>query len=82
MRSTIRSVQKGGGPKPPRGSFAAIFGLVALAGGSVLVQNSLFNVDGGHRAIKYRRVTGVSKEIYSEGMVGTLPACPEFGHNS
>ena len=25
-------------------------------------------VDGGHRAIKYSRVGGVKKEIYSEGM--------------
>lgn len=25
-------------------------------------------VDGGHRAIKYSRVSGVKKEIYNEGM--------------
>lgn len=25
-------------------------------------------VDGGHRAIKYSRVSGVRKEIYNEGM--------------
>lgn len=25
-------------------------------------------VDGGHRAIKYSRIGGVKKEIYSEGM--------------
>lgn len=25
-------------------------------------------VDGGHRAIKYSRISGVKKEIYSEGM--------------
>lgn len=25
-------------------------------------------VDGGHRAIKYSRLSGVRKEIYSEGM--------------
>lgn len=49
-------------------------GVAALAvlgiGGAVLLQNSLFNVDGGHRAIKYTRIGGVSKEIYSEGMAG------------
>jgi hypothetical protein len=47
------------------------FGLAAIAflgiGGAVLLQNSLFNVDGGHRAIKYTRISGVSKEIYGEG---------------
>lgn len=49
-------------------------GLAALAalgvGGFVLLQNSLFNVDGGHRAIKYTRLNGVSKEIYNEGTPG------------
>jgi len=25
-------------------------------------------VDGGHRAIKYTRISGVKKEIYSEGV--------------
>lgn len=30
--------------------------------------NALFNVDGGHRAIKYTRLGGVGKEIYAEGM--------------
>lgn len=24
-------------------------------------------VDGGHRAIKYTRIAGVSKEVYNEG---------------
>lgn len=43
-------------------------GLVLLGGGAMLLQNALFNVDGGHRAIKYRRLSGVSKEIYGEGM--------------
>lgn len=31
------------------------------------MSNALFNVDGGHRAIKYKRLSGVSKEIYNEG---------------
>jgi prohibitin 2 len=43
-------------------------GLLLVGGGAVALQNTLFNVDGGHRAIKYRRLSGVSKEIYSEGM--------------
>ncbi len=40
-----------------------------LLGGALMVgNNALFNVDGGHRAIKYTRIGGVSKEIYSEGI--------------
>lgn len=31
-------------------------------------------VDGGHRAIKYSRINGVKKDIYSEGM----EAAPAF----
>lgn len=45
-----------------------------LLGGALMVgNNALFNVDGGHRAIKYTRIGGVSKEIYGEG---THPALP------
>lgn len=63
-----------GGGKP--GGGRSPLGLAALAvlgiGGAVLLQNSLFNVDGGHRAIKYTRIGGVSKEIYSEGTTGMV----------
>ena len=58
----------GGLPGGPRGVGTALGGLVLLGGGLFFAQNALFNVDGGHRAIKYRRVSGVSKEIFSEGM--------------
>jgi len=52
----------------PRGFGSAVAGLALLGGGAILLQNALFNVDGGHRAIKYRRLSGVSKDIFSEGM--------------
>lgn len=58
------------GGKPPRGSGVALTGAVALLAGGWFLSNALFNVDGGHRAIKYRRINGVSKEIYSEGKSG------------
>ncbi len=57
----------GGGPQMPKGSVGLAAGSLILLGGLYVASNSLFNVDGGHRAIKYRRVSGVSKEIYSEG---------------
>ncbi|KAJ2763290.1 Prohibitin-2, subunit of the prohibitin complex (Phb1p-Phb2p) [Coemansia nantahalensis] len=34
---------------------------------------SLYNVDGGHRAIKYSRVSGIKPEIYGEGTHLRLP---------
>ncbi|KAL8404230.1 hypothetical protein RB594_009186 [Gaeumannomyces avenae] len=60
----------GGGSPPGAGLVAAV-----LAGGAGLyvISNSLFNVDGGHRAIKYRRISGVSKEIYGEGTHLAIP---------
>ncbi|KAJ9157541.1 SPFH domain/Band 7 family protein [Pleurostoma richardsiae] len=57
----------GGMPRMPKGMGGAVGGLILLGGAAYVFQNALFNVDGGHRAIKYRRLTGVSKEIYAEG---------------
>lgn len=56
-----------GGPRLPRGSAAPIVGGVALVGAYLFFSNALFNVDGGHRAIKYQRLGGVSSEIFNEG---------------
>ena len=44
-----------------------LFGIIALGVAATVISNSLFNVDGGHRAIKYTRIGGVKKEIYAEG---------------
>ncbi|KAL6244904.1 Prohibitin-2, subunit of the prohibitin complex (Phb1p-Phb2p) [Rhinocladiella similis] len=58
------------------GGGAAGRGLVALIGlgiAGVVLSNSIFNVDGGHRAIKYTRISGVSKEIYNEGTHLRIP---------
>ncbi len=77
MRRLQQAAQSGGRggfggmpPGTPRGIGGALGGLVLLGGGVLLAQNALFNVDGGHHALKYRRTTGVSKEIYSEGASG------------
>jgi hypothetical protein len=68
MQSMIRQ-NRGGFPggRPPAGSGMALAAIAIIGGGALLLQNSLFNVDGGHRAIKYKRLSGVSKEIYTEG---------------
>ncbi len=57
---------KGGGPSP-KGLAGGVGALLALGGVMIVGNNALFNVDGGHRAIKYTRIGGVGKEIYSEG---------------
>ena len=66
----------GGGPQMPKGATGLIAGGLVVLGGVYVLSNSLFNVDGGHRAIKYRRINGVSKEIYSEGEFCPLALCP------
>ncbi|KAK1924463.1 putative proteolysis and peptidolysis-related protein [Papiliotrema laurentii] len=49
-------------------------GLIALlAVGGIALNYSLFNVDGGHRAIKYSRLQGVRPDIYPEGTHLILP---------
>lgn len=66
-----QSGNRGGfNPKPPPGSAGIAASLVLLVGGGLFFNNALFNVDGGHRAIKYKRLSGVSKEIYNEGKSG------------
>ncbi|KAL6946860.1 Prohibitin-2, subunit of the prohibitin complex (Phb1p-Phb2p) [Hanseniaspora vineae] len=68
-----------GGFKPPMrapggaSGFGAFAGLLFLAGGAMLVNNSLFNVEGGHRAIMYSRLDGVKNKIYSEGTHFAIP---------
>ncbi|KKA27525.1 hypothetical protein TD95_001803 [Thielaviopsis punctulata] len=62
---------RGPGGTPPG---AGLIGSAILAAaGSYIFYNSLFNVDGGHRAIKYTRLGGVSQQIYSEGTHIMIP---------
>ncbi|KAI0822039.1 proteolysis and peptidolysis-like protein [Trametes gibbosa] len=64
----VSSSGGGGGPKLPlKGFFTGTGLLLVLAGGGVALNASLFNVDGGHRAIKYTRLHGVKDEVYPEG---------------
>ncbi|KAH8114748.1 band 7 family-domain-containing protein [Phellopilus nigrolimitatus] len=67
-------VGRAGGGFPKGGGFFAGSGLlVALVAGGVALNASLFNVDGGHRAIKYTRLNGISDRIYTEGTHLMLP---------
>jgi prohibitin 2 len=48
---------------------------VALAGGAVyyMATNSLFNVDGGHRAVVFNRFSGIKNDVYEEGTHFIIP---------
>ncbi|KAL6928748.1 Prohibitin-2, subunit of the prohibitin complex (Phb1p-Phb2p) [Hanseniaspora valbyensis] len=61
------------GQKLPKGSLFSVVGIAALIGGSILLNNSLFNVEGGHRAIMYSRIHGIKPQIFSEGTHIAIP---------
>ncbi|EDO19203.1 hypothetical protein Kpol_1050p61 [Vanderwaltozyma polyspora DSM 70294] len=63
----------GGRGGAPNGAFAGLGGLLLLGGGALFFNSALFNVDGGHRAIVYSRIGGVSSKIYNEGTHFVLP---------
>jgi prohibitin 2 len=67
MAQTAQRGGGGGGPGP-RGIGAGLGGLLLLGALGVTANNALFNVDGGHRAIKYTRIGGVKQEIFNEGL--------------
>ncbi|RQM07024.1 hypothetical protein DH86_00000166 [Scytalidium sp. 3C] len=73
QRMANQARRSGGGAPSPRGMAGGIGGLVLLGGAIWLGNNALFNVDGGHRAIKYTRISGVGKEIYGEGTHLRIP---------
>lgn len=76
LQQQLQRAQKAGngkGPQTPRGAFAGLGGLVLLGGGAFLLNSSLFNVDGGHRAIIYSRLNGVQSRIFAEGTHFAIP---------
>ncbi|OBT66591.1 hypothetical protein VE03_03929 [Pseudogymnoascus sp. 23342-1-I1] len=73
LTKMAQNAQKKGGAPGPKGAGAGIGLLVLLGGGAALANNALFNVDGGHRAIKYTRMGGVKPEIYAEGTHIKIP---------
>ncbi|OCH92837.1 proteolysis and peptidolysis-like protein [Obba rivulosa] len=72
-RNLQRASGGGGGLPGGRGSLMGGGLLLALIGGGIALNASLFNVDGGHRAIKYSRIHGVKQDIYSEGTHMMIP---------
>jgi len=67
-------------PKPPAGGGnaggAAANAVLALAGAGALsygAYNSIFTVEGGHRAVMFNRLVGMKKETYGEGLNFNIP---------
>ncbi|KAL9710971.1 Prohibitin-2, subunit of the prohibitin complex (Phb1p-Phb2p) [Leucoagaricus gongylophorus] len=76
FRRLANQVRKVGGSSsggPPKGLFTGGGLLVVLVAGGFALNASLFNVDGGYRAIKYSRIHGVKADIYNEGTHLVLP---------
>uniref|UniRef100_A0A0D9WXI5 Prohibitin n=1 Tax=Leersia perrieri TaxID=77586 RepID=A0A0D9WXI5_9ORYZ len=66
---------KGGGrvPVPPAGAGTLV--KLAVLGGTVVYAavNSLYNVEGGHRAIVFNRIQGIKDKVYPEGTHFMIP---------
>ncbi|KAI9216586.1 band 7 family-domain-containing protein [Blastocladiella britannica] len=60
-------------PQMPKFALGGTGLMLALFGAGTAVNASLFNVDGGHRAVKYSRISGISDLIYDEGTHLMLP---------
>lgn len=56
------------------GTLKAVGSVLLLGGGAVWAgNNSLFNVEGGHRAIVFNRLLGIKEEVYTEGTHLMMP---------
>jgi len=65
-------------PKMPTGAATAgapLLARVVLLGGAAVygIANSIFNVEGGHRAIVFNRIVGIKDSVYEEGTHFMLP---------
>jgi len=56
-----------------KGGSGGALGLVALAAGAYGLSQSMYTVEGGHRAIIFSRLTGIKQDIYVEGLHFRVP---------
>lgn len=68
LQKIAQTPGRGGPGGAPKGALGGIATIALIGGALVIGNNALFNVDGGHRAIKYTRIGGVRQEIFSEGI--------------
>ncbi|KRX50656.1 Cleavage stimulation factor subunit 3 [Trichinella murrelli] len=57
----------------PKGLSAGIGLLAGATGLTYALSQSFYTVDGGHRAIVFSRISGVGKEIFTEGLHFRIP---------
>ena len=48
-------------------------GVIGIGAGVYFVSSSLYNVEAGHRAIKYSRIRGIIEKVYGEGTHFAFP---------
>ncbi|KAF4351991.1 prohibitin-1, mitochondrial [Cannabis sativa] len=61
-------------PKVPGGAASALLKIGIIGGiGLYVATNSLYNVEGGHRAIVFNRIVGVKDKVYPEGTHIIIP---------
>ncbi|KAH8484521.1 hypothetical protein Peur_026006 [Populus x canadensis] len=62
-------------PKVPGGGAIGTLIKIGVLGGLGLygATNSLYNVDGGHRAIMFNRIAGIKEKVYPEGTHFMIP---------
>ena len=53
---------------PPAGSATGISLLIGAGLAVVGIKESIYTVDGGHRAIIFSRIGGIQQEVYAEGL--------------
>lgn len=76
MKSAGGSSGGSGGGGPGRAAQALASSLTALAGAGVLAYgayNSMYTVQGGHRAVVFNRIVGMKDNVYGEGLNFNLP---------
>lgn len=79
MKRISQNIPKGGMPSGGGGGGAAAAAgkaVTALASAGALgfaAYSSVYNVDGGHRAVVFNRVTGMKPTVYGEGLNFVVP---------
>lgn len=81
MQRIAKNIPKGSMPSGPSGggsgaAAAAGKAVTALGAAGALsygAYNSIFSVEGGHRAVMFNRITGMKSTLYGEGLNFNLP---------
>lgn len=76
MKKLAQNMPKGGSGGSGKATQAAGSAITALLGAGALgygAMNSVYNVQGGHRAVVFNRITGMKETVYNEGLNFNIP---------